>query len=41
MFPVIDPATIDDPEVRSEQEHLNHAHDSLSAMRARAESLLR
>jgi len=37
---VIDPATIDDPEVRSEQEHLNHAHDSLSAMRARAESLL-
>ena len=40
VFPVIDPATIDDPEVRSEQEHLNHAHASLSAMRARAESLL-
>jgi DNA helicase IV len=37
---VIDPASIDDPEVRTEQEFLNQAHQSLSAMRARAESLL-
>jgi DNA helicase IV len=37
---VIDPATIEDPEVRSEQEFLNQAHRSLSAMRARAEALL-
>ena len=37
---VIDPATIDDPEVRHEQEYLNHAHQSLSSMRAHAEALL-
>jgi DNA helicase IV len=37
---VIDPATIEDPEVRGEQEYLNHAHRSLSAMRDRAEMLL-
>jgi DNA helicase IV len=37
---VIDPATIEDSEVRSEQEYLNQAHRSLSAMRARAEALL-
>jgi DNA helicase IV len=40
MAMVIDPATIDDPEVRHEQEYLNYAHQSLSAMRAHAEALL-
>jgi DNA helicase IV len=38
---VIDPATIEDPEVRREQEYLNQAHQSLSGMRDRAEGLLR
>jgi DNA helicase IV len=37
---VTEPATIEDPEVRSEQEYLNLAHGYLSAMRARAEALL-
>jgi DNA helicase IV len=37
---VIDPATIEDPELRNEQEYLNAAHRALSAMRARAEALL-
>lgn len=36
----IDPGTIEDPELRSEREYLNLAHESLSAMRARAETLL-
>ena len=38
---VIDPESIDDPELRSEQEYLNLAHESLSAMRERAETLVR
>jgi len=38
---VIDPESIDDPELRSEQAYLNLAHESLSAMRARAETLVR
>jgi DNA helicase IV len=37
---VIDPATIEDPEVRAEQRYLNDAHRALAAMRARAEALL-
>jgi DNA helicase IV len=35
------PLTSDDPELQSEQQHLDHAHASLSAMRQRAETLLR
>ena len=38
---MIDPESIDDPELRSEQEYLNLAHESLSAMRERAETLVR
>src|SRR3984957_14784328 len=38
--PVTDPQTIEDPELRSEQQYLNLALQSLSAMRARAETLL-
>ena len=34
------PATTEDPELRAEQDYLDHAHRSLSAMRARAEGLL-
>jgi DNA helicase IV len=37
---VIDPITVEDPELRAEQEYLNRAQQSLSAMRVRAESLL-
>ena len=36
-----DPAVIEDPELRSEQEYLDLAHASLAAMRERAEALLR
>ena len=35
-----EPVTTEDPELRAEQEYLDHAHSSLSAMRARAEGLL-
>jgi DNA helicase IV len=35
------PVIAEDPELRSEQDYLDHAHHSLSAMRARAEGLLR
>ena len=35
-----DQAVTEDPELRAEQEYLDHAHHSLSAMRARAEMLL-
>lgn len=34
------PATTDGPELRAEQDYLDHAHRSLTAMRARAEGLL-
>jgi DNA helicase IV len=34
------PATTEDPELRAEQDYLNHAHGALAAMRERAEGLL-
>jgi len=37
---VSQPAPTEDPELRAEQDYLDHAHRSLSAMRARAEGLL-
>jgi DNA helicase IV len=37
---VTDSTATEDPELRSEQEYLDNAHRSLSAMRARAEALL-
>jgi DNA helicase IV len=37
---VTEPATIEDPEIRSEQEYLDQAHQYLAAMRTRAEALL-
>jgi DNA helicase IV len=37
---VSQPATTEDPELRAEQDYLDHAHRSLSAMRERAEGLL-
>jgi DNA helicase IV len=39
-MPVSDLATTQDPELRAEQDYLDHAHRSLSAMRAHAEGLL-
>lgn len=37
----IGPVTDEDPELRTEQDHLDHAHASLAAMRRRAEALLK
>jgi DNA helicase IV len=37
---VSEPAVAEDPELRAEQDYLDRAHHSLSAMRARAEGLL-
>jgi DNA helicase IV len=37
---VSDPVSTEDPELRAEQDYLDHAHRSLSTMRARAQGLL-